>query len=517
MKDVRKISLTDKASLSFIIFSLLVSLGFLFLWVVSSDTGEFISGRMIVLGIFVFFGLPSITIASLIGLLLGVVSFFRSKSRIAIAAVGSNLVVLFLAILVLFCFFKDEIKWRLSDTYRLQTAIEEREYNKIQRLFEKGADVNQVSSDKLPLLLQAIEDCDKPILDLIMEYSPDMRIQSKRPDSVDFTALHFLARQKAEGNWSPLETAVIFLSHGVDPDIIGVQQKSYNDKQKVTALKLAYLYDNQPMFRLLLEASTNVNLVYEENRLPHKPNLGTDTLLKIAIEKNDLSMVKTLVAYKADLFYAEKGHRRSLFAFATKNASLEIIQFLLEAYPFLLTERKEFWLYEVPLNAAAKNDRIDVLHCLFSKGMDINQVDSSGRSPLHYAESREMVDFMISQGLDVNQRDQAGNTPLHRIANQRNPDVIKALLEYGADPRLQNNVGMNPLHFVTYPEDLNKETAVALIEAGASVHTQDHYGRSFISKLRSAEKRKERSKRHREIKDILTDLRARENDNESKE
>jgi ankyrin repeat protein len=334
---------------------------------------------------------------------------------------------------------------------------------------------------------------------------------------MDFTALHFLARQKAEGNWNPLETAVIFLSHGVDPDIIGVQKKSHNDRQKATALKLAYLYDNQPMFRLLLEASTNVNLVYEENRLPHKPYLGTDTLLKIAIEKNDLSMVKTLVAYKADLFYAEKGHRRSLFAFATKNASLEIIQFLLEAYPFLLTERKEIWHYEFPLNAAAKNDRIDVLQCLFSKGMDIHQVDSSGRGPLHYAGSREMVDFMISQGLDVNQRDQAGNTPLHRIANQRNPDVIKALLEYGADPRLQNNVGMTPLHTVIHSVYWNKETAVALIEAGASVHTQDYYGRSFISKQRSAKKLKVRSKRHREIEEILTDLHARENDNESKE
>ena len=84
----------------------------------------------------------------------------------------------------------------------------------------------------------------------------------------------------------------------------------------------------------------------------------------------------------------------------------------------------------------------------------------------------EEVTACLDAGVDLNERDDAGATPLHRAAqNIENQDVIKALIEAGADKEAGDNDKRTPLHWaVVY----NNSVAIkALIEASADLDVQD--------------------------------------------
>jgi ankyrin repeat protein len=69
--------------------------------------------------------------------------------------------------------------------------------------------------------------------------------------------------------------------------------------------------------------------------------------------------------------------------------------------------------------------------------------------------------LLIQKGVDVNERDLLGNTPLH--AAVRFPDLLKLLLESGADVNARNVLGETALHLaVRYPRSV-----ALLLEKGA--------------------------------------------------
>ena len=99
--------------------------------------------------------------------------------------------------------------------------------------------------------------------------------------------------------------------------------------------------------------------------------------------------------------------------------------------------------------AAIDNDATKIRK-LYSKGTDINIVDSSGYTALHYASRNghtELVNLLISYGACVNCVTKAGkDTPLHRAAYVGNLDVIKTLLSAGASIKQQNVDGQTCFH-----------------------------------------------------------------------
>lgn len=88
-------------------------------------------------------------------------------------------------------------------------------------------------------------------------------------------------------------------------------------------------------------------------------------------------------------------------------------------------------------------------------------VRADGKSPLHLlarVPSIETVKFVLT-GLkvDANVRDKMGNTPLHDALLTKNPnlDVIKLLIEKGADPRIENQEGVTPIQLAKQTGDID--------------------------------------------------------------
>jgi ankyrin repeat protein len=90
-------------------------------------------------------------------------------------------------------------------------------------------------------------------------------------------------------------------------------------------------------------------------------------------------------------------------------------------------------------------DSCEEVELLLSKvPADVSVTDKWGRTPLHLAMSREMVELLVAKGANPNARDEDDATPLHLAAPYPTPEVYEALLDHGADPSLKNKHGATP-------------------------------------------------------------------------
>ncbi|XP_074998353.1 ankyrin repeat domain-containing protein 16 isoform X3 [Calonectris borealis] len=105
------------------------------------------------------------------------------------------------------------------------------------------------------------------------------------------------------------------------------------------------------------------------------------------------------------------------------------------------------------LHHAARYGHRDVLAYLVEAlGMDVEVFNSDYKRPLHEAASmghRECVSYLLERGASVDCLKKADWTPLMMACTRQNLEVIKALVEHGANPLLKNKDGWNCFHIAS--------------------------------------------------------------------
>lgn len=101
------------------------------------------------------------------------------------------------------------------------------------------------------------------------------------------------------------------------------------------------------------------------------------------------------------------------------------------------------------LHFAAFFDRSEIARNLIRHSADVSAVANNSMkvTPLHSAaaaHSREIVRLLLEQGAQPNARQQGGWAPLHEAAQIGDVDMVRDLLEYRADPLVRSDDGKTP-------------------------------------------------------------------------
>jgi len=100
-------------------------------------------------------------------------------------------------------------------------------------------------------------------------------------------------------------------------------------------------------------------------------------------------------------------------------------------------------LGETAMMLAALHGHLDSVKLLFERGAEVNR---SGWTPLHYAATNghaETVRFLLERHAYIDAQSPNRTTPLMMAARHKRPDVVRLLIEAGADPTPRNDAGLD--------------------------------------------------------------------------
>lgn len=133
---------------------------------------------------------------------------------------------------------------------------------------------------------------------------------------------------------------------------------------------------------------------------------------------------------------------------------------------------------ELTLFRAVQYNNLDAIKSLAERGSDLDQKDLDGRSLLHFARQKDIVQYLLEHGAHSDLTDKWGRTPLHYLKSLTNLDVVKLLIAKTDNLDQKDEDGNTPL--TTALDARNFDIAALLLEAGANPQQKDKYGSTLL-------------------------------------
>ena len=130
---------------------------------------------------------------------------------------------------------------------------------------------------------------------------------------------------------------------------------------------------------------------------------------------------------------------------------------------------------ETLANAAMAGDAKTVRKMLHADSGLAREYTEEGWTPLHLAATPEIAGMLLDARADIEAPNRhkfagPGNKPLHGATYLNRPEVVRYLLERGADPNSRDNAGFTALHLAVGNGWV--ECARALLEGGADANVR---------------------------------------------
>lgn len=224
-------------------------------------------------------------------------------------------------------------------------------------------------------------------------------------------------------------------------------------------------------------------LLFDRNANPNIYNIASQNApLVAAAAINDEYLMRVLIKHGADI------NAPNTVATILQNCSLDMLRFIIRKNAILAEIDEgdiQFPVRGIPPfhHAAFNKSNPDVLRFLIGYLPEaLNDTDTFGHNALWIAaqqRNHDAVVDLVTAGININQLDHVGETPLHGCLQYiKDTEIPAFLLENGIDVGIPGQSGMTELH---YAAELGAEHVVEmLIEEEVHVDAQDAQNRTAL-------------------------------------
>jgi ankyrin repeat protein len=325
-------------------------------------------------------------------------------------------------------------------------------------LLTYNGDANHITTSGTPLLTSSIKKkTPKKFVDLLLEYGSNTNTKSKEGKTALFEAIQV----------GRADIVTSLLEHGADPNLPGPKHMLWpathqpqclhallshgaDHKKCPGIIELAVSFNNIESVRILLKAGVN----------PNTKKDGTYTPLCTAIRDDRGDLVELLLSNGADPNAMASEY--PAFKCVTHNR----VHFL----PLLVSSGANLYSPKGILETAVSSNNIEALNWLLDQGVNPNDKNSKGMSPLTTAirENRvDLVDLLLLRGADPHMRGQ--DWPICMAV--RNPPILKRILNVVSEPKAFKGI-------MEMAVSANQLESVKLLKA-AGVSVEDKNGGVF--------------------------------------
>ena len=294
----------------------------------------------------------------------------------------------------------------------LMVAAEKGQTELVNLLLDNGADLNLMDKQGATVLDHAISSGQTELAKVFFGKGAKSKSNYKSEAEMLVAVTNFALLDAAER--TNLEQVKTQLAAGAD-----INSRTQRGETPLM-LAVQHSYGRNDVTRLLIDKGADLNAV----------NSNGNTALMIAVDCNNTEAAEMLINNKAAISPRNKDGRTALHIAAAG-----------------VRQKPVAWLLAAKPDITASSAGVDL------RGVDVNERDGSGRTPLMLAADNEgyvpddVMELLLSKGAQIDAQDPNGNTALILAAKAGSMAGIEFLLHKGAAVNLKNSSGETALHW----------------------------------------------------------------------